>query len=56
MLHEVANSASPLFKTEKDYSIEVIAKYDVNTTEVLFYPAEKYPIELLTNIILGSNQ
>ena len=56
ILSEVTGSASPLFKTEKDYSIEVIAKYDINTTEVLFYPVGKYPIELLTNIILGSNQ
>lgn len=56
ILSEVTGSASPLFKTEKDYSIEVIAKYDINTTEVLFYPVGKYPIELLTNIILGNNQ
>lgn len=56
MLGEVSISTNTVFKFGNNYPFSIQVNFKNNTQSNLVYPDGKFPLELLVNIILGSNQ
>lgn len=56
MLDEVSISTNTVFKSGNNYPFSIQVNFKNNTQSNLVYPDGKFPLELLVNIILGSNQ
>ena len=56
MLDEVSISTNTVFKFGNNYPFTIQVNFKNNTQSNLVYPDGKFPLELLVNIILGSNQ
>lgn len=56
MLDEVSISTNTVFKFGNNYPFSIQVNFKNNTQSNLVYPDGKFPLELLVNIILGSNQ